>query len=126
MSPNNIFLSETIEDVVDDDQWKEDLWEEIKGESVQQIQQHKANNHKVTTAHEKGVKSRGKKTEEELQTCHCHNCSQPRCVPDGVGVVTVGQFLEHDNVFHGLLACHFYYSPYSDRMYARRTTVAAK
>ena len=43
-----------------------------------------------------------------------------------MGVVTVGQYLEHDNAFHGLLTHHFDHSPYSNHVYAWRTALAAQ
>ena len=125
-SPDDIFLSETIEDTVDDDRWREELWEAIEGESAEQISQRKAHNRKVTTAHDKKVKSRGKNQEEFLRSRRRHNRSRPGRVPDGMGVVTVGQYLERDNAFHGLLTRHFYHSPYSNRVYAGRTALAAQ
>lgn len=125
-SPDDIFLSEMIEDTVDNDQWKEELWEAIEGESAEQISKRKAHNHKVTAVHNKKVKLRGKNQEELLRSPHHHNQSRPRHVPNGVGVITVGQYLECDNTFHGLLFHHFYHSPYSNRMYAVRTAVDAQ
>jgi hypothetical protein len=66
MSPVDIFLSETIEDAVDNESWKEDLWDAIEGESKQQVQQHLAHNHWVMEAHKKKKKSKGRDMEEEI------------------------------------------------------------
>jgi hypothetical protein len=124
-SPADVFLSETIEDAVDDESWKEDLWDVIEGESKQQVQQRLAHNHRVTEAHKKKKKSKGRDTEEEIRKCRRYNQSRAGRVPDGTGVVTVNQLPEHSNVFHGLLARHFYHSPPSNCVYAGRTAVEA-
>lgn len=62
-----------IEDMADNERWKEDLWDEIEGENRQQIQQCQAHNCKVTMAHEKKMKNKGSSREEELQKHHHHN-----------------------------------------------------
>jgi hypothetical protein len=43
-----------------------------------------------------------------------------------MGVITITQYPEHDNVFPGMLSCHFYCLPYSNRGYAGRTVVDAQ
>jgi hypothetical protein len=124
-SPVDVFLSETIEDAVDNESWKEDLWDAIEGESKQQVQQHLVHNHQVTEAHKKKKKSKGRDTEEEIRKHHRYNQSRARRVSDRTGVVTINQLLEHSNAFHGLLAQHFYHSPPSNCIYTGRMAVEA-
>jgi hypothetical protein len=125
MSPADVFLSDTIEDTVDDESWKEDLWDAIEGELKQQVQQCLAHNHRVMEVHKKKKKSKGRDMEEEIRKCHRYNQSQAGRVPDRTGVVTVNQLPEHSNVFHGLLAQHFYHSLPSNRIYTGRMAVEA-
>ena len=40
-------------------------------------------------------------------------------------MVTVSQFPEHNNVFHGMLAHQYYHSPASNRIFVRNTAARA-
>ncbi|KAF8218948.1 hypothetical protein L208DRAFT_1345312 [Tricholoma matsutake] len=51
--------------------------------------------------------------------------SRPGRVPDSLGVVTVGQFPECNNAFHGMLAQYFYHSPSSNCVLTGNTAARA-
>ncbi|KAF8223386.1 hypothetical protein L208DRAFT_1317113 [Tricholoma matsutake] len=117
-SPEQPLLSETIDDSVNNDKWRQDLWDPIEGETKQQVEQWLAHNHKIKKEHNKKLKNKGKNIEEEICRHHQYNKLRPGRVPDSLGVVTVSQFLERNNTFHGMLAWHFYHSPSSNRVLA--------
>ena len=54
LSPEHPILSETIEDLVDDNKGKQDLWEPMEGETKWQVQQQLAYNCKIKKMKDKG------------------------------------------------------------------------
>jgi hypothetical protein len=54
-----------------------------------------------------------------------YNESCPGHVPDGLGMITIGQHPEWNNLFPGLLSQWFYYSSITNTVYACNTAVAA-
>jgi hypothetical protein len=93
----------------------------IEGELKQQIEQRKAHNHRVQKGRDT-LNAQRKAAENDQQA---YNESWPGCVPDGLGVVTIGQHPEWDNLFFGLLLWWFYYSALTNTIYACHTAVAA-
>jgi hypothetical protein len=63
------------------------------------------------------------KTAEDDQRIYNKFC--PGHVPDGLGVITIGQHPEQNNLFPGLLSRWFYYSSITNTMYACNTIIAA-
>jgi hypothetical protein len=93
----------------------------IEGESKQQIEQRKAHNCRIQKGRDT-LNARRKATENDQQA---YNESQPGHVPDRLGVVTIRQHPERNNLFPGLLSWWFSYSTLTNTVYACHTAVAA-
>jgi hypothetical protein len=93
----------------------------IEGESKQQIEQRKAHNRRV----QKGRDTLNTRRKAAKNNQQAYNVSRPGHVSDGLGVVTIGQHPERNNLFPGLLSRWFYYSALTNTIYACHTAVAA-
>jgi hypothetical protein len=65
------------------------------------------------------------KRKEEDEKQRAYNESRPGHVPDGVGVVTIGQIPEWDNMLFRMTFQWFYRSPLMNTVYACHTAVDA-
>jgi hypothetical protein len=109
---------------IDDDPTRYDddgLWEAIEGETKSQIADRKSHNLQIMKKRRRIDNQR----REEDDRQRAYNESRPGRVPDGIGVVTVGQNPERDNSFPGLISRWFYRSPMTNTVYASQTAVDA-
>lgn len=61
---------------------------------------------------------------EALHQCHVFQELRPGPIPDKLGVVLINQNYEHNNFFHGMVACHFYLLPRTNMVYSGVTAIA--
>jgi hypothetical protein len=62
---------------------------------------------------------------EAICQCRVFQESRPGPIPEKLGVVPINQNYEHDNFFHGTVACHFYLLPCTNMVYSGVTAIAA-
>jgi hypothetical protein len=112
-------LPQNGSDGLEDDSDNEGLWMPIEGESKQQVEQRKAHNAQVLKARKKWVGQ----AEEAKAKKQAYEDSRPGRVPDGVGIITINQVLEHDSAFPSLLFRHYHHSCLMNIVYTRQTPV---
>src|SRR6202789_1140776 len=120
-SPDFVPLNETMLPSTTGPGAEDDTWDPIEGESKQQIQQRLAHNAKV----KKKMAKKEKEIEEALQKRHHYNESKPGRIPNGMGIIMVGQTPERNNAFHGMLSRNFYYSARTNMVFSGQTAVHA-